>query len=209
MDKEKKSGFRTLLISVLMSSYGPIILGLGLRVGHSSTQISDFTRRTAELLALIAALVVYTITNKRGDMDAAQKDALERKGNTFTGTIMCISGLSMLVISFIPTDNDKGNVIPALLIAFLGVVANTIFWRRYTSLYRKDGNAILGVQARLYGAKSTVDSCVTLALATVFLFPGTKASYWVDCVGSVLVSLYMLRCGIKTIMESKKCDPAQ
>ena len=50
MDKEKKSGFRTLLISVLMSSYGPIILGLGLRVGHSSTQISDFTRRTAELL---------------------------------------------------------------------------------------------------------------------------------------------------------------
>ncbi len=207
MDKEKKSGFRTLLISVLMSSYGPIILGLGLRVGHSSTQISDFTRRTAELLALIAALVVYTITNKRGDMDAAQKDALERKGNTFTGIIMCISGLSMLVISFIPTDNDKGNVIPALLIAFLGVVANTIFWRRYTSLYRKDGNAILGVQARLYGAKSTVDICVTLALATVLLFPGTKASYWVDCVGSVLVSLYMLRCGIKTITESKKCKP--
>ncbi len=85
MDKEKKSGYRTLLLSVLMSAYGPVILGLGLRVGHSSTQIADFTRRTAELLA----------------------------------------------------------------------------------------------------------------------FPGTGASFWVDRAGSVLVALYMIRCGIKTIAEQK------
>ena len=108
----------------------------------------------------------------------------------------------MLVISFIATDTEKGNVLLAMLIAFCGVVANTIFWRRYTLLFRKQGNAILGVQARLYGAKSAVDVCVTLALAAVLAFPGTKASYWIDCIGSVLVSLYMLRCGIKTITEN-------
>ena len=79
MDQEKKSGYRTLLVSVLMSSYGPVILGLGLRVGHSSTQISDFTRRTAELLALIAALVVYTITNKRGDIHRCCRTGSNRK----------------------------------------------------------------------------------------------------------------------------------
>ena len=209
MDKDKKSSYRTLLLSVVLSSYGPIILGYGLTLGHSSTQISDFTRRTAELLALIVAFVVYAITNRREDMDEAQKKALERKGNFFCGIIMCISGLSMLAISFISSDTDKGNVLPAMLIAFFGVVANSIFWRRYTSLYRKQGNAILGVQARLYGAKSAVDICVTLALAAVLAFPGTKAAYWIDCIGSVLVSLYMLRCGIKTIMESRKCKPAQ
>ena len=203
MDKDKKSSYRTLLLSVVLSSYGPIILGYGLTLGHSSTQISDFTRRTAELLALIVAFVVYAITNRREDMDEAQKKALERKGNFFCGIIMCISGLSMLAISFISSDTDKGNVLPAMLIAFFGVVANSIFWRRYTSLYRKQGNAILGVQARLYGAKSAVDICVTLALAAVLAFPGTKAAYWIDCIGSVLVSLYMLRCGIKTILESK------
>jgi divalent metal cation (Fe/Co/Zn/Cd) transporter len=202
MDKDKKSSYRTLLLSVVLSSYGPIILGYGLTLGHSSTQISDFTRRTAELLALIVALVVYMATNKRDDMDEAQKKALERKGNFFCGIIMCISGLSMLVISFIATDTEKGNVLLAMLIAFFGVVANSIFWRRYTLLFRKQGNAILGVQARLYGAKSAVDVCVTLALAAVLAFPGTKASYWIDCIGSVLVSLYMLRCGIKTITEN-------
>ena len=204
MDQEKKSGYRTLLISVLMSSYGPVILGLGLRVGHSSTQIADFTRRTAELLALVVAFIVYAVTNRRQDMAESQKQELERRGNLFTGVIMCVSGLSMLLLSVLSADTDKGNVIPALAIAFLGVVANSIFWQRYTSLYRKQGNAILGVQARLYGAKTAVDVCVVIALAAVLIFPGTKASFWLDRIGSMLVSLYMIRCGILTIMEQNK-----
>ncbi len=201
MQREKKSGFRTLLLSVLMSAYGPVILGLGLRVGHSSTQIADFTRRTAELLALIAALVVYAVTNGRKDMDAAQKQAWEKRGNLFTGLIMCVSGLSMLALSLLSAKEDKGNVIPALVIAVLGVIANGIFWRRYTVLYHRQGNAILGVQARLYGAKFAVDICVTAALAAVLAFPGTGLSIWLDRIGSVLVALYMIRCGIKTVSE--------
>ena len=119
-----------------MSSYGPIILGLGLRVGHSSTQIADFTRRTSELLALIVAFMVYAITNRQRGIAEEEKRVLERKGNLFTGVIMCISGLSMLLLSALSQDTDKGNVIPALVIAFLGVVANCIFWRRYTSKAR-------------------------------------------------------------------------
>ena len=203
MDREKKSGYRTLLLSVLMSSYGPVILGLGLRVGHSSTQIADFTRRTAELLALIVAFIIYAVTNKRQELAEAEKQALERKGNLFTGFIMCISGLSMLLLSILSPDTDKGNVIPALVIAFLGVVANSIFWRRYTTLFHRLGNAILGVQARLYGAKTAVDTCVVIALAAVLILPGTKVSFWLDRIGSLLVALYMIRCGMMTIREQE------
>ena len=190
-----------------MSAYGPVILGLGLRVGHSSTQIADFTRRTAELLALIVAFIVYAVTNGKKEMQAGQKQIWEKRGNLFTGFIMCVSGLSMLALSFLSADEDKGNVIPALAIAVLGVIANSIFWWRYTVLYRRQGNAILGVQARLYGAKSAVDICVTAALAVVLAFPGTGASFWVDRAGSVLVALYMIRCGIKTIAEQKAGTP--
>ena len=203
MDREKKSGYRTLLLSVLMSSYGPVILGLGLRVGHSSTQIADFTRRTAELLALIVAFIIYAVTNKRQELAEAEKQALERKGNLFTGFIMCISGLSMLLLSILSPDTDKGNVVPALVIAFLGVVANSIFWRRYTTLFHRLGNAILGVQARLYGAKTAVDTCVVIALAAVLILPGTKVSFWLDRIGSLLVALYMIRCGMMTIREQE------
>ncbi len=204
MEEEKKSGFRTLLMSVVFSSFGPIVLGLGLRAGHSSTQLSDFTRRTAELLALIVALAVYTVTNKRQGMDGARKKELERRGNLFTGFIMCVSGLSMMVLTFLSAEEDKGNVIPALAVAFMGLIANSVFWRRYSSLYRRQGNAILGVQARLYGAKTAVDVCVTLALAAVLAFPGTRVSFLFDRAGSVLVSLYMLYCGIRTIGEQKR-----
>ena len=46
----QKSGKKTLLWSVLMSSAGPIVVGAGLIVGQSSTQLADFIRRSAELL---------------------------------------------------------------------------------------------------------------------------------------------------------------
>ena len=70
---KKKSGFKTLLLSVLLSSPGPLVLGIGLTVGRSSTQISDFTRRSAELLAIISSFVVYCITNKDASLTHKEK----------------------------------------------------------------------------------------------------------------------------------------
>lgn len=201
MDRDKKAGYRTLLLSVLLSAPGPLVLGLGLMVGRSSTQISDFTRRTAELLALIVSFVLYCVTNKNDDFDAARKAELERKGNTFVGIIMCVSGLSMIIMTLLTGSEDKGNVIPALVIAALGAATNTFFWRRYTFLYKRQRNSILGVQARLYRAKSFVDICVTAALAAVLAMPGTRASLFIDTIGSIIVSMYMIYCGIRTIKE--------
>ena len=62
----QKSGFRTLLMSVLMSSPGPLVVGLGLLAGRISTQIADFVRRSSKLLAIIMAFVVYNITTRDG-----------------------------------------------------------------------------------------------------------------------------------------------
>ena len=49
----KKSGKITLLWSVLMSSAGPLVVGVGLLIGKSSTQLADFIRRSTELLGII------------------------------------------------------------------------------------------------------------------------------------------------------------
>ena len=208
MDAEKKRGYRTLLMSVLLSAPGPLVLGLGLTVGHSSTQLSDFTRRTTELLAILVSFILYIITNRQDAMPGARKAVLEQRGNRFVGIIMCISGASMIVLTLLSGHEDKGNVLPAFVIAFLGVVTNVYFWRRYTALHRQQGNSILGVQARLYQAKSVVDLCVTSALLAVVLAPGTKLSYYLDTVGALLVSLYMIRCGVVTIREQGKSGSA-
>ena len=81
MSKEKsvvKSGSKTLLWSVIMSAPGPLVVGLGLFIGQSSTQLADFIRRSAELLGIIMAYLVYLATNKDGKCDLAQKEKLER-----------------------------------------------------------------------------------------------------------------------------------
>ena len=201
---QKKSGTKTLLWSVIMSAPGPLIIGLGLFVGRSSTQIADFVRRSSELLAIIMAYIIYKITTKDGVCDTAKKEKLEKFSNLFVGAMMCLGGSLMLLLAFASEQEDKGNVIPGLVIALLGVIANTIFWRKYTKLNKQEPNAILAVQARLYRAKSLVDSCVTIALLSVVLFPTSALSYYPDLIGSVIVALYLIWCGIQTIFERIK-----
>lgn len=197
---QKKSGSRTLLWSVLMSSPGPLVVGLGLLAGRSSTQIADFVRRSSELLAIIMAYVVYQLTCK--DEDNRRKAQLERISNAFVGAMMCLGGSVMIALAFMAESGDKGNVIPGLTIAVLGVIANTIFWRKYTRLNKAEPNAILAVQARLYRAKSLVDSCVTIALLSVAFFPASSISSWLDLIGSVIVAVYLVWCGVRTIWEA-------
>ena len=197
----KKSGSRTLLWSVIMSSPGPLVVGLRLMAGRSSTQIADFVRRSSELLAIIMAYVTYKITTKDGQEDPVKKQKVERFSNLFVGAMMCLGGAIMLVLAFVAENEDKGNVIPGLSIAILGVIANTIFWRKYTKLNKAEPNPILAVQARLYRAKSLVDGCVTIALLSVAIAPEAKFSYYLDMIGSVIVASYLVFCGVQTIRE--------
>lgn len=198
--KKEASGSRTLLLSVLMSAPGPLVVGLGLLVGKSSTQLADFFRRSAELLAIIVAFVIYQLAGK--DPSPEKKARLERGSNRFVGAVMCLSGVIMAALALFSPSEDKGNVIPGLAIALMGVIANCLFWRKYTRLSRETGSGILAVQGRLYRAKTLVDGCVTLALATVLLLPGSPAAATLDTLGSVVVALYLLWCGVKTLRES-------
>ena len=199
----QKSGTKTLLMSVIMSAPGPLVVGLGLMAGRSSTQIADFVRRSSELLAIIMSFVVYQITTKDGVTDELRKAKLERFSNIFVGLMMCIGGSFMILLAFLSDGGDKGNVIPGLTIAILGVIANTLFWRKYTKLNKAEPNAILAVQARLYRAKSLVDCCVTVALLSVAIAPDSAFSMWLDFLGSVIVAVYLVWCGMKTVWEAR------
>ena len=198
---EKKSGTKTLLMSVIMSSPGPLVVGLGLLSGRSSTQIADFVRRSAELLAIIMSFVIYKLTTKGDVCDENKKKKLEKGSNIFVGAMMCLGGALMVLLTLMSDNENKGNVIPGLAIAVMGVIANSLFWRKYTLLNKAEPNAILMVQARLYRAKTLVDSCVTVALLSVLIAPGTAVSYWLDFAGSLIVAIYLIWCGVRTIYE--------
>lgn len=201
---EKKSGAKTLLWSIIMSSPGPLVVGLGLIAGRSSTQLADFVRRSAELLAIIMSFAVYTATQKDGVCDEAKKHRAERRSNVFVGSMMCLAGAIMAVLALTVNNEDKGNVIPGLAIAVLGVIANSIFWAKYTRLNKAEPNAILAVQARLYRAKTLVDTSVTVALTSVLIAPQSAVSYWLDMIGSLIVAVYLLWCGMRTVYEERR-----
>lgn len=201
---EKKSGAKTLLWSIIMSAPGPLVVGLGLIAGRSSTQIADFVRRSAELLAIIMSFTVYMRIAKDETCSETKKRTLERRSNRFVGSMMCLAGLIMAVLALTVSNDDKGNVIPGLVIAVLGVLANSIFWYRYTRLNRNEPNAILAVQARLYRAKSLVDISVTTALTAVLIDPAGAAARWLDLVGSLIVAVYLIWCGVRTVYEESR-----
>ncbi|MBR5265336.1 MAG: cation transporter [Clostridia bacterium] len=198
--KKEKSGEKTMLLSVLMSAPGPLILGLGLMAGRSTTQIADFVRRNSELLAIIMAYITYKLSLKKPD----NKAKIERFSNIFVGAMMCLGGTLMIALTLFSESTDKGNVIPALSIAVMGVIANTLFWLKYAKLNKAEPNPIIAVQSRLYRAKSMVDSCITIALLSVVFMPDSQISVWLDFIGSLIVAAYLVYCGIKTIFETKQ-----
>jgi len=201
---KKKSGERTLLASVILSSPGPIVVGIGLFLGKSSTQLADFIRRTAELAAIIVSWAVYRVTYKNTEYDDNRRLYLERIANYCVGVAMCLSGIAMLLVTFLCPSKEKGNVLAGLIIAVLGVTTNSWFWIRYKSLNKANPNKILAVQSRLYRAKALVDACVTTALIVVSVCPDSPAAYFMDIAGSAAVAVYLLINGADTLFGRSK-----
>ena len=201
---ENKSAKKTLLMSVIMSSPGPLVVGLGLLVGKSSTQIADFVRRSIELLAIILSFVVYCLTTKGDSVDELKKKSYERGTNIFVSCAMVLSGVIMSVLALTSRAGEKGNVIPGLAIALLGVLANSIFWVKYTRLGRETNNKILIVQSNLYRAKTFVDLSVVVALGVVLLSSNPDVAYYFDLVGTLCVSAYLAFTGVKSFIDEMK-----
>ena len=204
MPRTQKAAKRTLLWSVIMASPGPLVVGFSLFIGNSSTQTADFIRRTSEFIAIVMSFIVYKIAENEKFSDTIKKERLERISNLSVGVLMTLGGAIMTVLALTAHTTDKGNVIPGLVIAIISASGNVVFWCKYERLGKKSSNPILMVQARLYRAKTLIDTCVTVALITVIVLPESQISHLLDIGGSVVVAVYLLNSGIKTALESIK-----
>ena len=203
MNRSGNTGQRTLLAAMLLSLPGPLVLGAGLLLGRSSTQLADFIRRTAELGAIIVSWAVYRATIGRGMEDKARKARLEHIARLCEGASMCLGGAAMALIALLSGSGDKGNVIPALVIAVLGIVTNGFFWLRYRGLNLREENAVIGAQSKLYRAKTLTDTCVTAALAIITAAPGSQAALYMDIIGSLSVALYLMASGSRLLIAPR------
>lgn len=203
--EHERAGSKTLLLSIVLSAPGPLVLGFGLLMGRSSTQIADFIRRTAELLAIVTSYLIYRhLTSGESLPEPSARARLEQLANLTVGIVMCLSGTVMLILSLMGDRGAKGNVQLGLIIALLGFLTNSWFWYRYTKLTRLTADPILRVQSRLYRAKSLVDACVTTVLAIVWLEPTSDLASLADRIGSAVVALYLVWSGVSVLRQTSR-----
>lgn len=199
-----KSGKNTLLLSVITSAPGPIVVGIGLIAGKSSTQLADFIRRSIELLAIICSFVIFLLTTKEGATDQNKKRRLETAASLFVSIAEILSGSIMTALAITSRSQETGNVIFGLIIAILGVVANSYFWQKYKKLAKNSENSILKSQSNLYRAKTFVDFSVTVSLLVVMFALSAEVRYYFDIIGTICVSLYLIFTGITSLIKTIK-----
>lgn len=201
---KNKSGKNTLLWSIITSAPGPIVVGIGLIAGKSSTQLADFIRRSIELLAIICSFVIFSLTTKEGETDENKKYRLESAADLFVSIAEILSGSIMIILALTYPSQETGNVIFGLIIAILGVTANTYFWQKYKILAKNIENSILKTQSDLYRAKTFVDLSVTISLIVVMFSSSNAVRYYFDLIGTICVSLYLIFTGVTSLLKTIK-----
>ncbi|MCK9267678.1 MAG: cation transporter [Alkaliphilus sp.] len=203
---------RTLLISLLISSLAPIATGIPAIISRSATQIADFLRRTAELMALFVSWRVYRKIFKKTDSeigsDRSYRARMEQIANmTVIGAMTC-SGIAMFVVGVIRLFVYKvsGNVIMGLTIAILGLSVNSWFWWRYSTMIREEFDLVIAGQRNLYRAKVFVDTAVVIALTSVTIAPNHPITKYIDALGCIIVSFYLLYNGFDMLRKNKVAE---
>ncbi len=210
LTKEQIAGReKTLIAALLLSMWAPLTTGVAVLLSRSTTQLADFIRRSVELIALFISWRVFRYVEKGHEVSPVQKARLEKIAGLSVAIALCISGLTMFMITMarIDTFEPGGNVYPGLAIAFLGLITNSWFWRRYTKMTNEHYNPVIDSQRLMYRAKTTVDLCVLIALASVAIAPASPATRYIDALGSVAVSIYLLWSGIDSYKNACKTRP--
>ena len=206
LTKEQIAGReRTLLVAVLLSMWAPLATGIAVLLSRSTTQLADFLRRSIQLVALIVSWAVFRRLAGNPDLESSYRRRLERAATGLVAAALCISGGAIIGLALyrVGSFTPGGNAIPGLVVATLGAVTNSWFWRRYSRLVREQYDSILEAQRRMYGAKTLVDLGVMVALAAVVLAPSHPATRYVDIAGSLGVALYMMWSGLETARTSR------
>jgi divalent metal cation (Fe/Co/Zn/Cd) transporter len=188
---------KTLLVALLLSMWAPLATGIAVILSQSTTQLADFIRRSVELLALFVSWFVFRTILRKQSMTETAKARMERIASLLTALALVSSGIIILsvTLSRLADFEPGGNVYPGMAIAFLGLITNTWFWRRYARQTRELYIPIIDAQAYLYRAKAFVDLCVLLALSAVAINPSHVLTRYVDLLGSAAVVVYLLWSG--------------
>ncbi len=201
---------KTLLAALLLSMWAPIVTGIAVLLSRSATQLADFIRRRVEFIALLISWQVFRYIEAGQDVSQEKKARLRKAAGFSVAVALSISGISIFGVTIIRIIDFQpgGNVYPGLAIAVLAIIVNSWFWIRYSRMTREHYNKVIDFQRLMYRAKTIVDLSVIIALSFIAIGPGLEATRYIDALGSVVVSFYLVWSGITTLRTTLKKIPA-
>ncbi len=195
---------KTLLVALLLSMWGPLATGFAVIMSTSTTQLADFIRRSTELVALFVSWWVFRYLARNRGLRPEKKAEMEKISGLCVSAALGVSAFVMLAlaISRIGVFEPGGNVYPGLVIATLGMIVNSWFWRRYSRLNHEQYSSIIDAQRQLYRAKAFVDLSVIIALSAVAIIPGHPVTRYIDLLGSFALAAYLLWSSLRTFRQA-------
>ena len=209
MDKnnnsEYKSGRKKLLFALFIISPALVPLAVSVIFGTSSTETADLVRRSCDVLSVLLAYVAFEITARIDPKNEITRKRIEAFVKYFTGATMCVSGIIMIDISIVGFGGEKGRVIVSFVLALIAALTNAILYFNYRSMK----NSILAVQAKTHFAKMFFNVLVSVILLVWLVVPSATVKSYVDLIGSLFISGYMLLCGVKVMTDKERSDTRQ
>lgn len=196
MDQKEK----TLMSSILLSAWGPIMTGMAAMMTTSLTQKADFLRRSIEFISMIIAWRVYNYVLKK-PMSEKQKEKIEWIAMESVSITMLVTGVVLIIISYVQLKNrlyPEGNIWLGFFIALMGLGVNGFFCKRYHAFFLEKKNAVMLAQKKLYRSKVCLDLVVIIGLFSVYLFSGNVLGILIDSLGLWMISIYLILSGLKT-----------
>ena len=185
---------KTLILSVVFSSFGPIVTFIAMMMNSSSTQIADFIRRTVELSVLVLALYLYLRIHKK-EISNHTVTMFKVSMYRLLAIVLLISSLVLVylfILALINPSMPEGSVWLGLSIAILGLLFNGYFMIRYKKFNHQKESFVMDSQSKMYQAKTLLDLNVVIALSAIVIFKESNLSYWIDTLGTLIIAIYLL-----------------
>jgi cation diffusion facilitator family transporter len=188
----------TTLLSLIPTAYAALI-------SNSTTLFADLLRCLGEFFSI---LVSWIILLKMSRNDTARFNYGYGKLEQLAGIAVAAALFLTFLVSL--TSGIRGVILPAKLenaefgfvFALLSVLGNVLLWISNYITDIRSPSPIAESQWKLFRAKACATMVVVISLGTALTFADSRASVYVDPIGSIALSLFMLWQSYKLVSAS-------
>lgn len=188
----------TTLLSLIPTAYAALI-------SNSTTLFADLLRCLGEFFSILVSwLVLVKMSRNETSRFNYGYGKLEQ--------LACIAVAAALFLTFLVslTSGIRGLILPAKLenaefgfiFALLSVLGNAFLWVSNYIADARTPSPIAESQWKLFRAKACATMVVVISLGTAITFADSRASVYVDPIGSIALSLFMLWQSYKLVSAS-------